>query len=212
MKGFLLFIWLLGCHSAVQEKQHDNPEPLKEKSEQAQDKTSQKVELLRKYYQETKTGVEGAGAAFFKHFPNTYKELNAIYGYDLDKGPMPLYNYGKEHVWELFFELKESIGATRFFDKTFKIAIDGYWQADAISYFQERMRESVEADLDMAMKELSKFQYAQISSIWRFYFDGEYPKSYQKDYDGLLPKVKALNSRIATLLEKSFTKLLSDRS
>lgn len=69
---------------------------------------------------------------FFCAFPNSFKEMQELFGYDNEKGAAPLYDYPiGNHVIEYFGNLN-SIPKDKYYDKYINICTNGIWEADNI--------------------------------------------------------------------------------
>jgi hypothetical protein len=132
---------------------------------------------------------------FFNAFPNTFKELNEIYGYETNK-PSPLYFEVEHHIYELFNNLN-NINDTLYYRKIISIAIGGRWDADAINIFQEGLRNRILNNPELAFYILKRMPDDKISSFWYFYFDTIHPK---KEIPGVLLKTQNVNKHIYDLM------------
>jgi|GEM_PF-895032 len=147
--------------------------------------------------------------AFLKLFPHSFSLFNSIYGYDDETGPRLLY-YEAEYHTDLFFKL-ESINQYAFIKKVIDISINGHWEADAISYFQMGLQESLLEKPDTYYSILSSYTEAEIASFWHFFFDGPHPENYNDLFKELYAKGYTLNKNIAELMQKAYFKLLSEK-
>lgn len=158
---------------------------------------------------------------FFCAFPNSFKSMQSIFGYDDENGAAPLYSTGNEtyrytdrHIMSdvigLFSELN-SIPDSAYYEKYIRINIDGYWEADNINEafgFYYRLAN----DTEDVCKILSTFSDKQIKSVFRFIFDGPHPKNdyNEKLYENLKPKIDNQNKRLSKLLMESYEKLMAE--
>ena len=148
---------------------------------------------------------------FFCSFPNSFKGMQAVFGYNDENGAAPLYDYPKgENVIQYFSRL-ESIPDSTYYDKYVRINIDGVWEADNIQEafdFANRLKQ----DAKNACKVLSTFSDKEIKSVFRFIFDGPHPKNdyNEKLYNNLKPEINSHNERLSRLLTESYEKLMAE--
>lgn len=148
---------------------------------------------------------------FFCSFPNSFKGMQAVFGYDDENGAAPLYDYPQgENVIQYFSQL-ESIPDSTYYDKYVRINIDGIWEADNIREafdFENRLIK----DTKNACKVLSTFSDKEIKSVFRFIFDGPHPKNQynQKLYKNLKSEIDRHNERLSRLLTESYEKLMAE--
>lgn len=146
---------------------------------------------------------------FFCAFPNSFKGMQAVFGYDYEKGPAPLY-YEGENVIQ-YFSCLESIPDSIYYEKYVRINIDGVWEADNIKEafgFANRLI----TDTENACNVLSKFSDKEIKSVFYFIFDGPHPKNEynEKLYKKLKSKIDNHNKRLSRLLTESYEKLMAE--
>jgi hypothetical protein len=158
---------------------------------------------------------------FFCAFPNSFKRMQSIFGYDDENGAAPLYltenetySYIDRHINSdvigYFSELK-SIPNSIYYEKYMRINIDGYWDADNINgafgfYYQ------LVSDTETACKTLSKFSDEEVRSVFRFIFDGPHPKNeYNEEiFESLKPKIDTQNERLGNLLYESYAIMMAE--
>jgi hypothetical protein len=171
-----------------------------------QDSTTVKVEKLKKlYFLATNTSGElqkRYRKQFFEEFPNSFKELNQLYGYD-DHKAAPLYD-GHEHIVGLFNNLDE-IDELAYYKKIISIAIGGRWDADAVNYFQDGLRNHVLNNPALVVGILKEMDNDKIQSFWYFFFDGAHP---ERQIAEPLKKIKSMNGRIYDLMIRAHTDVL----
>lgn len=148
---------------------------------------------------------------FFCAFPNSFKEMQAIFGFDNSNGAAPLYDYPKGANVIQYFSQMESIPDSIYYDKYIKINIDAIWQADNIRGafgFANKLLE----DTENGCKELSKFSDNEIKSVFRFIFDGPHPKNEynEKLFENLKGEIDRQNKRLSLLLKESYKKLIAE--
>lgn len=148
---------------------------------------------------------------FFCAFPDSFDRMQAVFGFDNDKGAAPLYDYPKGANVIQYFSQLESIPDSIYYNKYINININGVWDADNIREafdFAERIIE----DTENACKALSKFSDSEIKSVFRFIFDGPHPQNdYNKSlYEKLKAKVDNQDKRLGQLLTESYEKLIAE--
>lgn len=148
--------------------------------------------------------------ALFSCFPNTFAEMQALFGYDKIAGP--LYFYIPIEGPIPFFRDLNSIPKDIYYNKYIDICVGGYWQADHINE-AFGIAKRIENDTQAICSELIKRTDEEILSVFRFIFDGPHPadKENKKDYNFLLSKLKNTNYRLAELLSESYIDLLSEK-
>lgn len=148
---------------------------------------------------------------FFCVFPNSFKGMQAVFGFDNENGAAPLYNYPKgENVIKYFSQL-ESIPDSIYYDKYIRINIDGFWEADNIRKafgFANKLLK----DTKNACNVLSTFSEKEIKSVFRFIFDGPHPRNdYNIElYKKLKHEIDIHNERLSFLLTESYEKLMAE--
>ncbi|MFD0933294.1 hypothetical protein ACFQ0R_11860 [Psychroflexus salinarum] len=158
---------------------------------------------------------------FFCAFPNSFKEMQALFGYDDENGAAPLYStenntysYTDQNIMSdvigFFSELK-SIPDSTYYEKYIRINIDGYWEADnineAFGFYYRLMN-----DIESACRALGKFTDREIQSVFHFIFDGPHPENdyNEKLYKNLKPGIDSQNKRLSRLLTESYVKLMAE--
>lgn len=148
---------------------------------------------------------------FFCAFPNSFREMQAVFGYVNENRAASLYDYPKgANVIQYFSQLK-SIPDSTYYDKYVRINIDGICEADNIREafdFANRIME----DTENACEVLSTFSDKEIKSVFRFIFDGPHPKNEynEKLYKSLKPEMDSHNELLSRLLTESFEKLMAE--
>ena len=158
---------------------------------------------------------------FFCAFPNSFKRMQAVFGYDRDKGAAPLYStenpthrYMNKRIFSDvigFFSDLQSIPDSVYYTKYIKINIHGHWEADNIREafgFHYRLINDTKA----ASKTLEIFTDEEIRSIFRFIFDGPHPKNRHnaKIFHTLKTKVEEQNQRLGKLLYEAYETMMAE--
>ncbi len=164
----------------------------------------EKATKLKQLYVKATSSVRNSyRLEFFSEFPNSFSELNKLYGYTNDKAG-PLYEFSNKHIYELFNNLKD-IPDTLYYNKIIRIAIGGHWDADGIDAFQDGLRTHVLNNLDLTLEILEKYSDRNIESFWFFYFDGPHPSS---QIDDRLQTLKDKDSKIYKLMISAHKKVM----
>jgi hypothetical protein len=148
---------------------------------------------------------------FFCAFPNSFKKMRAVFGYDDEFGAAPLYDHPVgENVIQYFSNL-ESISDAAYYDKYVRINIDGTWETDNIReafYFANRLT----TETENVCKVLSSFSDKEIKSVFQFIFDGPHPKNDYNDnlYKNLYPAIDSQDKRLSRLLTDSYKKIMAE--
>lgn len=85
-----------------------------------------KVEILREAY------AQKDWKAFVDNFPQTFVEFVDLYGYDLDKGPKPLYEGNMTHIFFIFSD--DRIREKQYLEWLLKLTEGYMWEADAVNW------------------------------------------------------------------------------
>lgn len=158
---------------------------------------------------------------FFCAFPNSFGEMERMFGYHDSIGEAPLYSstnptkeYLDKHIFSDvigFFSELSSIPKDEYYKKYIEINIDGYWQADnineAFGFYYVLLQ-----DPENVVKVLSRYSDTEIRSVFRFIFDGPHPKNEYNEaiYNRLKLNMENHSDRLVKLLEKSYTSLISE--
>jgi hypothetical protein len=148
---------------------------------------------------------------FFCVFPNSFKGMQAVFGYDNDNGASPLYDYPKGANVIQYFSQLESIPDSTYYDKYVRINIDGIWEADNIGEAFDFANRLVK-DTKNSCKVLSTFSDKEIKSVFRFIFDGPHPKNKMNEgtYEDLKLKIDGQNKLLSQLLTESYEELMAE--
>ena len=168
----------------------------------------QKAKRLQVIYSKlSQTSYMKYERAYFKAFPESFEAFQAIFGfYPEDPNKGFLYDSSRFYI-NKFFKLK--IPKENFYSKVVGIAINGKWDADAVSYFQGALRYNVKRNEKLFARLLSKRSKADIKSFWYFYFDGPHPPD---KIPNELNKFKQIDPDLYKLIKQSFAKVKADTS
>jgi hypothetical protein len=167
----------------------------------------EQADTLSKYFDKKEIASD---ERFFCAFPNSFKEMQNVFGFDENKGTAPLYDYPNGEKMIKYFAKLNSIQKDIYYDKYINICLDGVWEADNIREafgFAGRLTN----DTNAACLALSKRTDKEIKSVFNFIFDGPHPKNEQNEkiYKNLLPILTRQNERIGKLLKESYKKVMT---
>ena len=168
----------------------------------------QQADTLMKYFDKKQLVSD---KKFFCAFPNSFKEMQDIFGFEDNKGAAPLYDYPSGENMIKYFANLNTISKEIYYDKYINICVDGVWKADNIREafgFADRLTNDTKA----ACSSLSKRTDNEIKSVFHFIFDGPHPNNdlNKETYNRLLPKVTKQNERLGKLLTDSYRKVMSE--
>jgi basic membrane lipoprotein Med (substrate-binding protein (PBP1-ABC) superfamily) len=173
----------------------------------------EQAKAIKKYYQASlKTKGEEKlknERLFFEAFPNSFKNMQEVFGFDDDKGEAPLYSFiigGKVIV---FFSNLSSIDKDKYYNKYINICIDGVWEGDNIAdgFGLYNKLYNFPEDVLKVLKQKTDYE---IRSVLRFIFDGPHPKNVKESYERMYFKLKPIDAKIADLLKQEYNKLLTE--
>ncbi len=166
----------------------------------------QRADTLIKYCSvDTPEAIE----RFFCAFPNSFKEMEDLFGYSEQNKAAPLYNYEDGVTILEYFKNLTTIPKADYYNKYINICVGGVWEADHIVHafdFEDKLRNDTHA----ACTELSKRSDEDIASVFRFIFDGPHPQNLRSKviYKRLLPKLNSYSARLGKLLTRSYKQVM----
>ncbi|GHE32118.1 hypothetical protein GCM10017764_14130 [Sphingobacterium griseoflavum] len=172
------------------------------------DNAKQRADTLIKYMDKT---LEHADVKFFCAFPQTFQEMQDLFGYDPKTGAAPLYSYPEgKNVIKYFASLK-TIPNALYYKKFIDICIDGVWEADHITEcfgFADRLQHDTKA----ACESLSKRSEQEVRSVFRFIMDGPHPDNEYNDalQQNLIPLLTEQNPKLAMLFSEAYRELMAE--
>ena len=122
---------------------------------------------------------------FFEQFPDNFNCFHLYYSlYDssynnqstISKKHGVLYDYAFQHIAQIYNNLSV-IETEKRIEMTIQISLGGYWEADAVSYFQFGLRNLLENNTDSFLRIINLLDQEDQRSFWFFYFDGPNPSS-----------------------------------
>lgn len=141
---------------------------------------------------------------FYKVFPNSYKELLSIYGFDDKTGEKPLYTLADKHI-DYFFEFADHIALDEFIRRCYKIAENGIWEADAVAYFQINLTNLVIEHPKDVVEMLNTLSKKEEKEFWFFLFDGPvagYNILKNPKFISFINRLDSLNAEQTAVLKK----------
>lgn len=168
----------------------------------------EQADTLSKYFDKKQLATD---EKFFSAFPNSFKEMQEVFGFDDSKGSAPLYDYPNGENMIKYFAKLNSIPKDIYYDKYINICLDGIWEADNIREafgFADRLTNDTEA----ACLSLAKRTDKEIKSVFHFIFDGPHPKNEynEKIYTELLPILTKQDERLGKLLKETYNKVITE--
>lgn len=168
----------------------------------------EQADTLSKYFDKNQVATD---ERFFCAFPNSFKEMQVVFGFDDKNGSAPLYDYPNGENMIKYFAKLNSIPKDTYYDKYINICLDGVWEADNIREafgFADRLTNDTEA----ACLSLAKRTDKEIKSVFHFIFDGPHPKNEynEKIYTELLPILIKQDERLGKLLKEAYNKVITE--
>lgn len=167
--------------------------------------SNDKVKNLKQYYQvafSTSDSIvyKTTLTKFFNEFPNSFDSYYSIYYWNEKKNVQaPLYDVSEQHL-NLLLKYGD-VNNILLIDKLCKLSINGRWEADAINFLQNELRNTIKHDLFSFSQTLNKYNEKQIVSLWKFYFDGPVPlKRIPKE----LNELKRYNNKMYKIMVLEF--------
>lgn len=126
--------------------------------------------------------------------------INAYYG-TLYKNNWLYTDYNRD----ILEEVEKVVPAEIYYRKMISVCIGGF--SDEEEYFYKLA--SLEDDM-LFVKILEERTDDEIASYFYFGYDGPHPDNFQKHYDYRYQKISAISARVAELMKKAYTRLLSE--
>ena len=168
------------------------------------------AEKIKEYYSKSISNQDSLKCQklFFEYFPDKFDDFNAIFGWVGNNGIQeahggPLYDGHNEILF--FFQLKV-IPEKEFYNKILNISIGGHWDADAINYFQDGLREKVFANPKLTFDLLQGKSDLEIQSFFFFFYQSIHPVYIKipNEFTGM----KTYDIRLYRLMEKGLNEAL----
>ena len=194
-----MFVTIILLHSACAQEKH---------FETTEEQAEYLLDLHAEYLQASTSDKRKIQQNFFDAFPNTFNEMQALFGYDMNSGtPSPLYSEGDKLIY--FFSTLGAIERTEYYKKYVSINLDGIWEADNIQggfYLTERFK----FEPEVFCNQMAKFTDYELTSVFTFVFDGPHPSKnsivYQTFYEG----INSCDSRLGRLLSGAVDVLIEN--
>lgn len=167
----------------------------------------EKANKLSEYYTKSFQNKDSLNfrILFFNEFPNSFVELDCIYG-DIES---PLYELSYNHINGLLSVI-DNVNDTILLKKIIKTSIGGFWDADGINFFQIFVRKKALQNPDLLCYVLSQMSNAEIRGFFYFLFDNMYQPYYRKIPKVLTQSIKVLDKRVFKLMKSTHKNILKD--
>jgi hypothetical protein len=144
---------------------------------------------------------------FFEAFPNSFINMQEVFGFDEEKGEAPLYHYETGGKLINSFNNLSSIDKDDYYNKYINICIDGVWEGDNIAYGFGIYNKLYDFPEDV-LRVLRQRTDEEIRSVLHFLFDGPHPKNMKESYEKMYSRIKPIDVKVSDLLEQEYNKLL----
>ena len=126
-------------------------------------------------------------------------------------GKFPVYE-SRDYMYStgMLLEMRAVIPAEILYDKMLTVGINGFWDADEVSFLQNYIGYLIFDNTPLAIKILNSKSDDQIASFFYFLYDGPHPKNKKENYEYLHKALAQLDPRVAWLLQVAYKKLLSE--
>ncbi|MBN21263.1 MAG: hypothetical protein CL678_08235 [Bdellovibrionaceae bacterium] len=158
----------------------------------AQDKTYfDRLNLLRS---EISDGAkENFQLEYISIFPNNFKNFTKTFGYFPKRKVKNLYHNSHEHISTLVGISKKQ--PKKVMELMLNIAVDGTWDADAVSHLQHSLVKLIKDRMDIFLSSFSIIKKDKQNTIIRFLADVENHYVYD-DYKAILKMLKKQNKSL----------------
>lgn len=106
---------------------------------------------------------------FFNAFPNSWKAFLWVYDY-YPNGDLTMYKLGYDHIMNGLGKLITLIPDSVYCDKLIRLSVDGRWDADAPTYLQTILWETMQKKPEVMFKRLSLLWEGDVFPFWYFFF------------------------------------------
>ncbi|WP_321480953.1 hypothetical protein [uncultured Bacteroides sp.] len=185
---------LFSCNGCADHKLDKVANPIKGRMEI-------KADLLKEAYSKNNYFV------FFKEFPDTFADFLSLYGFDDEKGAMPLYSCYDKHVRSFFYSY--DLNKEKFIPKLFNLGKEGHWEADATSVLQENILIFMKNHSKDMVEYLETKPENEVSHFWHYVFDGSSRNdtTNNANFDTIYKLIKAINKKQANILKEEFLRM-----
>lgn len=152
---------------------------------------------------------------FWKQFPDNFQQFMCCYGFEnYEKGNLSLYEESYKHIMYLFSD--NLIKDKEHIEKLVSIAIDGYWDADASSHYQDGIQDLIIEMPDMFIDILLQYSDAELEKFWSYILDAPFPfakdfevdTGYKKFFQEISEKICNKSERMNRIVKKAYKKIL----
>lgn len=167
---------------------------------------NQRADTLKKYAMvDDPVAVE----RFFCAFPNSFKEMEDLFGYSEQTKAAPLYRRVDGAPILEYFKNLTTISKADYYNRYINICVGGVWEADHIRVAFD-IDEKLINDTHAVCTELSKRTDEDIASVFRFIFDGPHPQNFGNEYryKALLPRLNSYSARLGKLLTQAYKQVM----
>jgi len=185
---------LFSCNGYANHKTNREVNPIK-------DSTGIKADLLQVAYSKNNYFL------FFKAFPDTFEDFLNLYGFDDEKGEMPLYLCYEKHI--KFFFKSYDLNKGKFIPKLFNLAKEGHWAADATGVLQNEILIFIEIHPNDVVGYLETKPDSEVTHFWHYIFDGSSRNDKQNNakFDTIYNLIKAINKKQGNIIKEEFLKM-----
>lgn len=219
----LSLIALSSCNRQQSQKNIDNDTTAHEQSKTANSQTArevipdcsmfvfdnarQRADTVLKYTDKRQIKDD---IKFFCAFPNTFQEMQELFGYDPKLGAAPLYAYPEGKNMITYFASLTTIPDDTYYKKFINICIGGVWEADNITE-AFGLASRLENDTEAVCRILSQHGDQDVRSVFRFIMDGPHPKNQYNDslQSTLAPLIANENPKLAKLFREAYQELIA---
>ena len=126
-------------------------------------------------------------------FPDNFKKFTETFGYFPKRKVKNLYHKSHEHISALVEVSKKQ--PEKVMDLMLNIAVDGTWDADAVSHLQHSLVKLIKDRMDIFLSSFSKIEKEKQNTVIRFLADVENHHVYY-DYKAILNMLKKQNKSL----------------
>ncbi|WP_321481052.1 hypothetical protein [uncultured Bacteroides sp.] len=192
--AIIISLSLFSCNGCANHKSDKVVNPIKNRMEI-------KADLLKEAYSKHNCFV------FLKEFPDTFADFLSLYGFDDEKGEMPLYSCSYEHI-NFFFD-SYGLNKGKFIPKLFNLAKEGHWEADAAGYLRENTLNFIKKYSKDMVEYLETKPENEVAHFWHYVFDGSSRNNSanNENFDTIYKLIKAINKKQANILKEEFLRM-----
>ncbi len=202
----IIFLGIISCR----ESKNSNAEEQKvtnvtvPSSKKHENKTTSNLDSLIFYYGKVSNSntTDSQFNKYNEFFPSSFKEFTDYFGFDDEKGKMPLYDNANDYI-DLFFSDK-NINTEYIYNKVIKISQNGEWEADAVNFLIHKISMILDAKNTTFIDILSSKDLKTQEAFWFFYFDGPHPPdSIPENILNIISKNENMRKAVESGLQKA---------